>query len=380
MMTQTPGWSESRRKTTAISVLDKIAIFCLGASFLFWAVLYFTLIAPPLPQLAPQTFVALALTVMSALIIPLFWSILVPTTPAGQLLQKTQWGTIGFWVILGAALYMTWYANQWIGLWWFNQSVIRENNLDGPVTIFCLIGFVLVPSLAWTVVTPERWLLQIHQAREVRKIERMMQLEDLSYKAMIARTRAILNAELAGSAVSRIPELAGLLMASEKLTHQALYQVAQGYSAMYNAELRLGLESEPELEERYRNTVNYLVQAHNEPPELPVHGELAALEHSDTIQKADHRARVEVSTNASKQAVATVGDQSPLSRLSTPARQNYIAARNVLGDGAWMRRDLEKALSCQHSEASERIKEWKLAGLVVDVSDPKWHYRFTEGR
>jgi hypothetical protein len=354
MMSQTPTWSETRRKTTATSVLDRIALFCL--------------IAPPLPQLAPQTFVALALTVMSALIIPLFWSILVPTTPAGQLLQKTQWGTIGFWVILGAALYMTWYANQWIGQWWFNQSVIRENNLDGPVTVFCLIGFVLVPSLAWTVVTPERWLLQIHQAREVRKIERMMQLEDLSYKAMIARTRAILNAELAGSAVSRIPELAGLLMASEKLTHQALYQVAQGYSAMYNAELRLGLESEPELEERYRTTVNYLIKANNETPELP-----EAPQRENTMVQATVQAAVQT------QAPVEVGSQSPLSGLSTPARQNYIAARNVLGEGAWMRRDIEKALSCQHSEASERIKEWKKAGLVVDVSDPKWHYRFTEG-
>jgi hypothetical protein len=365
MVQQTPQWSESRRKTTATSVLDRIALFCLGASLLFWGVLYFTLIAPPLPMIAPQTFVALALTVMSALIIPLFWSILVPTTPAGQLLQKTQWGTIGFWVILGAALYMTWYAHQWVALWWFNQAVIRENNLDGPVTIFCLIGFVLVPSLAWTVVTPERWLLQIHQAREVRKIERMMQLEDLSYKAMIARTRAILNAELAGAAVSRIPELAGLLMTSEKLTHQALYQVAQGYSAMYNAELRLGLESEPDLEERYRTTVNYLVKAHNETPELPEAPQLES-----TTPQVIVQAGVPVE----------VGAQSPLSRLSTPARQNYIAARNVLGDGAWMRRDIEKALSCQHTEASERIKEWKRAGLVVDVSDPKWHYRFTEGR
>src|SRR4051812_3437777 len=345
MVQQTPGWSQQRRSTTATSVLDRIAIFCIGASLLFWAVLYFSLIAPPLPQIAPQTFVALALTVMSALIIPLFWSILVPTTPAGQLLQKTQWGTIGFWCILGAALYMTWYAHQWVGLWWFNQTVIRENNLDGPVTIFCLIGFVLVPSLAWTVVTPERWLLQIHQAREVRKIERMMQLEDLSYKAMIARTRAILNAELAGSAVSRIPELAGLLMASEKLTHQALYQVAQGYSAMYNAELRLGLESEPDLEERYRTTVNYLVQAHNETPELPAP--------SNLVLEANHEANPEAS-----QQVVPVGTQSSLSGLSTPARQNYIAARNALGEGAWMRRDLETALSCQKDVAAERVKEW----------------------
>lgn len=66
-----------------------------------------------------------------------------------------------------------------------------------------------------------------------------------------------------------------------------------------------------------------------------------------------------------------VGEPSVLSRLSTPARQNYIAARADLGDGAWMRRDLEGALSCQHSEASERTQEWKNAGLVVAVRDPK---------
>ncbi len=366
MMTQTPGWSAARRKTTATSVLDRIAFFCLGASFLFWGVLYFTLIAPPLPRIAAQTFVALALTVMSTLIIPLFWSILVPTSPAGQLLQKTQWATIGFWVILGAALYLTKYAYAWIALWWTNQTSVHENGLDETVSIFCLIGFVLVPSLAWTVVTPERWLLQIHQAREVRKIERMMQLEDLSYKAMIARTRVILNAELAGSAVSRIPELTGLLMASEKLTNQALYQVAQGYAAMYNAELKLGLETDPELEERYRSTVNALVQAHNERPELVPPA--TALKSGKVVLPSEVKASI------------AAGESPALSSLSAPARQNYIAGRNALGDGAWMRRDVERALSCQHGEASERIREWRAAGLVVEVNNPKWHYRFTHGR
>jgi hypothetical protein len=372
-MSQHSDWSTTRRRTTALSVLDWIALFCLGASLLFWGVVYFTLISPPLPRIAPQTFVALALTIMSALIIPLFWSILVPTTPAGQLLQKTQWATIGFWFILGAAIYMTWYANKWINLWWYNQDAIRDNDLVGPITIFCLIGFILVPSLAWTVVTPERWLIQIHQAREVRRIERMQQLEDLSYKAMIARARAILNAELAGSAVSRIPELAGLLMTSEKLTHQALYQVAQGYQAMYNAELRLGMDSEPELEQRYRSTVNQLVHAYNEMPSLGIS------EPPKAIVGAEPRADPQAERTAVLQPVGQAQSQPALSRLSAPARQNYIAARNVLGDGAWMRRDLEGALSCQHSEASERIREWKAAGLVVPVNDPKWHYRFTEG-
>jgi hypothetical protein len=192
---------------------------------------------------------------------------------------------------------------------------------------------------------------------------------------MIARARAILNAELAGSAVSRIPELAGLLMTSEKLTRAAIYQVAQGYSAMYNAELRLGLESEPEIEERYRTTVNYLVKAHNETPELTQEPILGIEERSGNLHEANLRARDEAT-----QAVVPVSAQSRLSNLSTPARQNYIAARNVLGEGAWMRRDLETALSCQHSEASERIREWKAAGLIVPVDAPKWHYRFTEAR
>lgn len=206
--------------------------------------------------------------------------------------------------------------------------------------------------------TPERWLLQIHQAREVRKIERMQQLEDLGYKAMIARARAVLNAELAGDTVSRSPELAGLLLTSEKLTRQALLQVADGYNAMYDAELRLGLEGDRELEERYRTAVNHLLHASNELPSLP-----------------GAPATPSLPPQPQPQGPAPTGSGG-LDRLSPLARQNYIAARNVLGEGAWMRRDLEGALSCQHSEASERIREWKLAGLVVDVSDPKWHYRF----
>jgi hypothetical protein len=340
---------------------------------MFWAVVYFSLIAPPLPNVAPQTFVALALTVMSALIIPIFWSMLVPTTPAAQLLQKTQFGTIGFWFILAAALYMTWYANLWISSWWYSQTIIRDEDLVQPLTIFCLIGFILVPSLAWTVVTPERWLIQIHQARDVKRIERMQQLEDLSYKAMIARARAILHSELAGVAASRIPELSGLLMTSDKLTRQALLQVAQGYKAMYNAELRLGLDSEPELEERYRNTVNQLVHAYNEAPPLGL-----SEPHRPSLQ-GDPRVGAGVDPPRSLKSVGQVESQGAVARLSAPARQNYIAARNVLGDGAWMRRDLEGALSCQHSEASERIREWKAAGLVVPVNDPKWHYWFADG-
>src|SRR6266498_6052420 len=125
MVSPTPTWSESRRQTTAMSVLDWIALFCLGASLLFWGVLYFTLIAPPLPQLAPQTFVALALTIMSALIIPLFWSILIPATPAGQLLQKTQWGTIGFWVIIPAVGFLIVHAYELMQAWFSAQPLIR---------------------------------------------------------------------------------------------------------------------------------------------------------------------------------------------------------------------------------------------------------------
>src|SRR5262245_61388305 len=138
MMAQSPNWSESRRRLTAMSTLDWVAVFCIGASLIFWGVIYFSLLAPPLPRIAPQTFVARDLTTVSTLIIPHFWSIPLPPTPAGQPLQKTQWQTIGFWIILGAALHMTWYANTWIRLWRSSQPAIRDNSLDGTGTIVCL--------------------------------------------------------------------------------------------------------------------------------------------------------------------------------------------------------------------------------------------------
>lgn len=135
---------------------------------------------------------------------------------------------------------------------------------------------------------------------------------------------------------------------------------------MYNAELKLGLETDPELEERYRSTVNALVQAHNERPELVPPA--TALKSGKVVLPSEVKASI------------AAGESPALSSLSAPARQNYIAARNALGDGAWMRRDVERALSCQHGEASERIREWRAAGLVVEVNNPKWHYRFTHGR
>ena len=58
--------------------------------------------------------------------LPLLLSMLIPATPAGQLLQKTQWGTIGFWVIIPAVGFLIVHAYDLMLAWFSAQPLIAE--------------------------------------------------------------------------------------------------------------------------------------------------------------------------------------------------------------------------------------------------------------
>src|SRR3954453_19347849 len=82
-----------QRATVARSALDVIALIFLGCGFAFWGVAFWQLLTPP--QLASLLTIQAALLGLAfSLAAPLLLSMLVPTTPAGQLLQRTQWATI----------------------------------------------------------------------------------------------------------------------------------------------------------------------------------------------------------------------------------------------------------------------------------------------
>jgi hypothetical protein len=183
-------YRQLQRATVARSALDVIALIFLVAGFAFWAVAFWQLLTPP-ALLSLLSIQAAVLALAFSLAAPLLLSMLVPTTPAGQLLQKTQWATVGFYVILAAAIFMTFQAEQLIESWLYAQPAIAESGFERRLAIVLVIAFVVIPALAWVQLTPERWLQQIQQAHAVKKLEMQQRGELAIVKASILRAKRL---------------------------------------------------------------------------------------------------------------------------------------------------------------------------------------------
>lgn len=179
-----------QRATVARSALDVIALIFLGCGFAFWGVAFWQLLGPP-SLLSLLTIQTVVLALVYSLATPLLWSALVPSTPAGQLLQKTQWRTFGFAAIVGAAFYLTYQAEWMIELWLGSQPGVAEAGFARSLAISLSIAFILIPALAWTQLTPERWVQQIQQAHQVKKLEMQQRGELAIIKASLVRAETL---------------------------------------------------------------------------------------------------------------------------------------------------------------------------------------------
>src|SRR5689334_3262800 len=177
-------YRSARRVSNGRTALSILAGVFLAASLLFWGVLHWTVFVSRGAGV-PQIAVALVMTVIYAFALPLLLSMLVPTTPAGQMLQKTQWKTVGFPVIIASAAFLAWHARNLMVLWFAAQPSVAEAGQEAAYTLAALIGFVVIPALAWVQVTPERWLKEIEQAHLVKKLEVEQQGELAIVKARL---------------------------------------------------------------------------------------------------------------------------------------------------------------------------------------------------
>jgi len=183
-------YRQLQRATPARSVLDVIACVFLGCGFAFWGVAFWQLLSPP--QLASLLSIQAAVLALAfSLAAPLLLSMLVPTTPAGQLLQKTQWATIGFYVILGSALFLVVQAEQLIETWLYGQPGVRELGSWRALAFVLVIAFVVIPALAWVQLTPERWVQSVQQAHAVKKLEMQQRGELAIIKASLVRAETL---------------------------------------------------------------------------------------------------------------------------------------------------------------------------------------------
>lgn len=345
-----------QRATVARSALDVIAIIFLGCSFAFWGVAFWQLLAPP-SVLSLWTIQAVVLALVYALATPLLWSMLVPTTPAGQLLQKTQWRTIGFAFIVAAAIYLSLQAEWMIEAWLYGQPAIAESGLQRSLAISLSIAFILIPALAWVQLTPERWLQQIQQAHQVKRLE-LQQRGEL----------AILKSRILWATQRAAVSYANLLPAEQKEivdTMRGLFMSIGDTQRDIARTLQIDADLSRTIldDERIADDLNYVADA---------------LTAQEVTQRALPQPNAETNANANARTDRERSAAVPPRTTNANANDTLAAARRALGANLWTRADLEAALSIQKTKAAEYIKAWRQTGDVVDINDPAYHYQFVE--
>ncbi len=108
------------------------------------------------------------------------------------------------------------YAHTLIRLWFESQTEIVAANLVPAYMVASLVGFIVIPALCWVQVTPERWIREVEQAHNVRKLELMQRGELAIVRARLlwAEQRAAISyAKLLPAEQQEVRDtLRGLLM------------------------------------------------------------------------------------------------------------------------------------------------------------------------
>jgi hypothetical protein len=365
-----------QRATVARSALDVIALIFLCCGFAFWGVAFWQLLTPP-ALLSLLSIQVVVLGLVYSLATPLLWSALVPSTPAGQLLQKTQWRTFGFAAIVGAAFYLTYQAERLIELWLFAQPGIQQAGFARELAISLSIGFILIPALAWTQLTPERWLQQIQQAHQVKKLEMQQRGELAIIKASIlsAEHKALLGwANLLPTEQQEVfGTIRGLLMASSDTQRDIVRTLGLG------AELERDIMGDQQIGDQ----LDYVAQHLNVLPAIaPARAEQAAQvagQFADAAARDARQDAIPASPQPPVKGAGIAAPQRPAAPRSAPQRYatDYDTAIGMLTGNGWTVHALADVLGVAERTARDRLNAWSEQGLVAQ-SDTKGRFYFTE--
>lgn len=387
-----------RRATTGRSVLGWVALACLVLNGAFWGSLMLDLLRPPSP-LSPQAIQAGLSIAAFALVLPLAWSSILPNSPAMRLLQKSSWALPGQLAFTASAVFLTWLAANWLHIWWSAQPTIAESGQSTLLTISSLIAGTLVPALSWATMTPEAWIAHIEQARQVRRLEHAMRMEEAAMRASYARAVSLLNAGLCNLTIDQRKELGGILGGFARVQQQALQAIGESWKTMYGVDHELGLVDDDKLIESYGKVVNLLADGN--------HAMIETIDRADEansfrpVDRADEETREYIARStdrhqyAPERAHRAHGGRpgAPAHRPATgpvvtlpvdhppdrarPYDQAFAAARVGL-DGAWKRGDLERTLSISKTQALTYIQAWLISHDIIKLDAPRDHYVFAE--
>jgi hypothetical protein len=378
-----------QRATVARSALDVIALIFLFAGFAFWAVAFWQLLTPP-ALLSLLSIQAAVLALVFSLAAPLLLSMLVPTTPAGQMLQKTQHATIGFWVVLGCAGFLTYQCFSLIAAWLSAQGgidpasqkpVLQAAGQVTPLATALTIAFVVIPALAWVQLTPERWLAQIQQAHQVKKLEMQQRGELAIIRAMLikAEQRALIGFVnmLPLEKEEHFATIRGLIMGINDQQHAIARTM--GVSAelertmMGDSDIATALDSvKLALEESELRIIDA-------PADIPAEtSDTRALAHTPDRAPSPPERAERAPAGHTEPHSGTAPTRVAVRQGNARHDESYTLAYDQLSGRAWTVRELGELLDVAESTARDIRIRWTQAGLVTGEGLPNGRYNFTE--
>lgn len=356
-------YRQVKRATVARSVLDVIALIFLGCAFCFWGVAFWQLLTPP-ALLSLLSIQAVVLALVYSLATPLLWSALVPSTPAGQLLQKTQWRTFGFAAIVAAAGYLSFQAEWMIEMWLLAQPGVAEAGMARSLAFSLSIGFILIPALAWTQLTPERWLQQIQQAQQVKKLEMQQRGELAIIKATLVRAEILAAIGYANLLPAERDELYGTLRGMLMGASDSMRSIVKTLGL--SADLERSIMGDDEIADR----LDYVKQAIDVVPEITPRAQI------DAPGAPDERDRTPSAVERARTAPTPRDADRPGRSGTIPYDGEYTIAYEHFGRTGWRVKQLADVLGIEAETAAKRRREWEVLGLVTGKGQSNGNYRF----
>lgn len=352
------------------SVQDVLSGGFILAGVAFWLTAFWQLIGPPSP-LSIQAINVAVLAFVVSVAAPLLWSALVPRTPAAQLLQKANAGTLGFAAVVAAAAYLSYFEFQLLTAWLAGQPAIAESGLVWPVGIALEIAFILIPALGWTNVPFHVMLDQIQQAHEIRKL-------DMNQRAEMA----LLKNRVLWAQQKAAVEFANLLPHEQAYVFSTLEGLFKGMADSQRSIVRM-LDLSADAEQDFAILPDQQIVTSIRHLADRLHDDIRAVAVQPIREVAPAAVPRDVTPVAPPRPVpprSPESPQRPAAPRSAPQRyaDDYAAARKGLREWpAWTVATLGQILDMKERTARDRVNAWIEEGLV-EPCGKKGRYNFTE--
>lgn len=400
-------YEAARQMRRPSTILDTVSLVGLTTFMIFWLNVTWSLFAPLTP-LSVQALYCFMLSLGMTVALPALLSALLPSTPAGMMLQRARWRTWGFAATLGGALFLLWFAWQVFDAWLYQFPNITRANVHTSLTIASLIIGVVIPTLSWVQIAPDRWLAEVVQAHKVRQLELMFQAQLDAMKAQFARNALLIQRGMANLSAGEAEELVASQEAIHRAINRTLVEIAQSIDVVTGRSTGVNLLPGEDITVLYDNLAAGLERAQIRMREIPAIAAPAPADYVELAPASDlsfvgntlapagdlldppappvARPDAEMHDRAgapvSAPALASTARHGPPRPASAPATGDEIdraakAARPHL-PGAWTRSKLEAVLSVEKTKALDLIRAWKARGYVYDITRPANHYAWTQ--